>query len=104
MAAKSKTAETETRKPVVVTTEKRGVFFGYLVADHSPERVILSDARNCIYWSADVRGFLGLAATGPTKECKVGPKTPEVTLLKITSIATCSPEAATAWEAGPWNS
>ena len=91
-------------KPVIVTTESRGVFFGYLVSDQSPERVVLSNARNCVCWSSDVKGFLGLAATGPTKSCKVGPKTPELTLLKVTSLATCTPESAKAWEEGPWNS
>jgi hypothetical protein len=90
--------------PTIVTTEHRGVFFGYLKSDQSPDRVILTDARNCVYWSSDVKGFLGLAANGPTKTCKIGPKTPELTLLKVTSLATCTPESAKTWEEGPWNS
>jgi hypothetical protein len=91
-------------KPVIVTTEYRGVFFGYLKADHSPGRVILTRARNCIYWSSDVRGFVGLAATGPSESCNVGPETPEMTLFGITSIAACTPAAVEAWRAAPWSS
>src|SRR6185437_2017311 len=72
MATSSKTTK---RQPVVVTTEHRGVFFGYLLEDKSPDRVILEDARMCVYWSAKVHGVLGLAATGPDKDSRVGPKT-----------------------------
>ena len=35
--------------PVVVTTEHRGVFFGY-TADTSGDVIHLRAARNCIYW------------------------------------------------------
>lgn len=104
MAAKPKTtASLNKRNPVVVTTEHRGVFFGYLREDKSPDRVILDDARMCIFWSAKVHGVLGLAATGPDKDSRVGPKTPQATLLKITAIIQCTDEAADKWEAEPWN-
>ena len=52
--------------PVVVTTEHRGVFFGYLDGSRDSETALLRDAQMCVYWSADVRGVLGLAATGPS--------------------------------------
>ena len=89
---------------VVVTTEFRGVFFGQLKQDEAPESVVLTDARNCIYWTASIRGVLGLAATGPGLGCRIGPKVPEITLWKITGIFVCTKEAAKAWEAAPWNS
>lgn len=87
---------------VMVTTEHRGVFFGYLVGEPSKEQVKLTRARNCVYWTQQVRGVFGLAATGPTKECKVGPAVPELTLLDVTSVATVTPEAVERWEASPW--
>jgi hypothetical protein len=102
--SKSKADPAERGRAVVVTTEHRGVFFGYLATDDSPEKVVLADGRNCVYWSSDVRGFLGLAATGPTRSCKVGPKAPQLTVMKVTAIADCSEEAAKAWEEGPWQS
>lgn len=93
---------TKTQKPraVLVTTEHRGVFFGY-ATDTSGETITLKNARNCIYWSASVKGFLGLAATGPNADCKIGPRA-DLTLRAITSVAEVTPEAVTAWEAQPW--
>ena len=92
------------KRYVLVTTEHRGVFAGYLNGDQTGDEsvVTLTDARNCIHWSADVKGFLGLAATGPSASCKVGPKAPKLTLQKVTSVADCTPEAVRAWESAPW--
>ena len=59
MAKKAKGTE----RAVLVTTEHRGVFFGY-ATDPDGDTITLRACRNAIYWSADVRGFLGLAATG----------------------------------------
>ncbi len=86
---------------VVVTTEHRGVFFGY-ATDTSGDVIHLRAARNCVYWSHGVRGFMGLAATGPDKRSKVGPAA-DIEVRKITSVIKCSPEATAAWEAAPWS-
>ena len=87
-------------KAVLITTEFRGVFFGYL-KDYkkAPEQITLTGARNCIYWSASVGGFLGLAAKGPDKECRIGVRVPEVTLYKVTSVTPVKDAAVKAWEA-----
>lgn len=88
-------------KPVLVTTEFRGVFFGYVKNakdDGSPEAIKLFNVRNCIYWSSDCGGFLGLAANGPTKSCKIGTQVPELTLYKITSVSPVTDKAVEAWE------
>lgn len=60
-------------RPVVVTTAHRGVFFGYATKTEG-EQIALKRARLCIYWSRDVRGFMGLAASGPTSTCRIGPR------------------------------
>jgi hypothetical protein len=87
-------------KAVLITTEFRGVFFGYLKEDKkAPEQITLTNARNCIYWSASVGGFLGLAAKGPDKECRIGVRVPEVTLYKVTSVTAVEDAAVKAWEA-----
>jgi hypothetical protein len=88
-------------RAVVVTTQHRGVFFGY-AADVDGAIIKLRAARNCVYWSSDVKGFMGLAATGPNKSCKIGPAA-DISLRDITSVMECSPEAATAWESAPWS-
>lgn len=66
-------------KPVLVTTEFRGVFFGFIKNDKKcPAEITLTNVRNCIYWSSDCNGFLGLAATGPTSGCRIGAHIPSV--------------------------
>ena len=90
----------QTERPVLVTTGHRGVFFGY-AGDVDGDTIRLRDCRNVVYWSADVRGFIGLAANGPSKTCKVGPAA-TMTLRNITSVAEVTPEAVKAFEAAPW--
>ena len=87
-------------RAVVVTTAHRGVFFGY-AKETDGETIRLSKARLCVHWSADVRGFMGLAATGPTKGCRIGPPA-DITLRAITSVIEVTPAAVERWEAAPW--
>lgn len=97
--AKSKASEY-----VLVTTSLaagRGVFAGLLVEGRD-DVVVLAEARNCIFWSVDVKGFLGLANTGPSKNCRIGPAVPSLKLHGVTSIARCTAEAQAAWEGQPW--
>ncbi len=93
----------EKPKAVVVCTEHRGVFFGYVKADSTPEKIVLTEARNAVYWSQSTHGVLGLAATGPKKDCRIGPAIPELTLWRITAVLACTAEAVSAWEASPWS-
>lgn len=90
-------------RAVVVTTEYKGVFFG-LVVDESkaPNQITLSGVRNCVYWPESVRGFLGLAVSGPTKGSKVGPAAAVSTLYKLTGVFDCSPAAIQAWNEAAW--
>jgi hypothetical protein len=87
-------------RPVVVTTAHRGVFFGY-ANDTDGEQIALKRARLCIYWSSDVKGFMGLASDGPNKDCKIGPAA-DITLRNITAVLECTPAAVEAWEKAPW--
>lgn len=93
--------ETEER-PVLVTTAYRGVFFGYATATGGTT-ISLNRARNCLYWSHDVKGFLGLCTTGPTASCRTGPPA-DIELRDITCVAEVQPGAVKAWEAAPWAS
>ena len=93
--------KTNGERYVMVTTEHRGVFAGY-ATDTSGEIIALRAARNCIYWSSDVKGFLGLASTGPTEDCKIGPAA-DIELRKITAVASVTPEAQAKWEQAPWS-
>ena len=85
-------------KPVLVTTEFRGVFYGEVIDDSkTPDKITLANARNCIYWSADCGGFLGLASGGPTDDCNIGKQVSRLTLYKITSVTPVSEVAAEKW-------
>ena len=88
------------QRPVIITTAQRGVFFGY--ADKTDGDIVkLSRARNCVYWSADVKGFMGLAANGPSANCRIGPAA-DITLRGVTAVLEVTPEAVTRWEGAPW--
>jgi hypothetical protein len=88
--------------PLVVTTE-RGVFFGYGTPDLNAEHVRLTQARMVVYWSADCRSVVGLAANGPSNGCKVGPAAPALIVRNVTAIIECSNEAAKKFEGAPWS-
>lgn len=91
-------------RAVVVTTKDRGVFFGYLIGEATREKVSISRARNVVYWDVATRGFLGLASTGPTPGCRVGPAAGgESTLFDITGVFGCTQEAARRFEDAPWS-
>jgi hypothetical protein len=84
--------------PVLVTTEFRGVFFGYVEKDkHLPEEITLSKVKNCIYWASSIGGFLDLASKGPDDQCKIGAEVPELRLFKVTSITPVTEEAEKKW-------
>lgn len=87
-------------RPVLVTTEHRGVFFGWATKTDG-NTIVLTRGRNCVYWSADVHGFMGLAANGPSKSCRVGPPA-DIELRAITSVTEVTPEAVAKWEANAW--
>jgi hypothetical protein len=87
----------------MITTEFRGVFFGYMSEMPTDNSVTLKRAQNCVYWSSDVKGFMGLAANGPTEKCKVGPAVPSIVLNKITAVIEVSEKAEKAWLTSPWN-
>lgn len=88
-------------RPVVVTTSYRGVFFGY-TEDTKAEIIVLAQARNCLYWPAEQKGFIGLATTGPVAECRIGPAAESFEVRSITGVLSCSDEAVKAWERAPW--
>ena len=93
-------AKNATKRPVIVTTAHRGVFFGY-ASDTDGAQIALTHARLCVYWSADMQGFMGLAAQGPSPSCKIGPAA-DITLRDITSVLEVTPEAEKRWCSAPW--
>lgn len=88
---------------VVVTTEHKGVFGGYGPdAPDADGRIVLTDARMCVYWHESVKGVTGLAAVGPIGASRISPKVPQLTLTGVTSVMVATPEAAEQWEKVAW--
>lgn len=87
-------------RAVIVTTAHRGVFFGYTDKTDG-ETITLKRARLCVYWSSDLKGFMGLAAQGPSSSCRIGPPA-DITVRSITAVVEVSPEATKRWEDAPW--
>lgn len=97
----AETKEAKSQRAVLVTTEFRGVFFGY-AKDTSGDTIHLAKARNCVYWPEGTKGFLGLASVGPLKGSRIGPPA-DIELRKITCVAEVTEAAAKAWEDAPWS-
>ena len=94
----------ENKKAVVVTTENRGVFFGYVEDDSKcPSEITLSNVRMCVYWNAEVKGVLGLASSGPNKGCRITHSVPSFKAYKVTGVMECNPQATEAWEKSFWS-
>ena len=87
-----------TERPVLVTTEYRGVFFGY-AEDTSGDTITLKRSRNCIYWPSKQGGFLGLASEGPAAGSRIGAWVDQFEARKVTSVTEVSAEAEAAWKA-----
>lgn len=85
-------------RPVIVCTEHRGVFFGYVEGDtKGADPIDLKRARMAIYWGTK-RGIMQLAETGPTESSRISARA-DMEVRKITAILECTPESAAAWEA-----
>ena len=87
-------------RPVIITTAHRGVFFGY-ATNTTGGQIALKKAQLCVYWSSDLKGFMGLASQGPSGSCRIGAPA-DITLRNITAVVEVTPEAAARWESAPW--
>ena len=96
----TKPANSDKAIPVVVCTDKRGVVFGYCQnVDARP--LTLTDARMCLYWSADVGGVFGLGDVGPTNGCKISATLSQITLEGVTAVFSVKTDAEKAWVNAP---
>jgi len=83
-------------RPVIVTTEHRGVFFGYATDTTGPS-IDLKRARMAIYFGT-TRGLMELAETGPTEISRISARA-DIEVRKITAVIEVAPAAVANWEA-----
>lgn len=93
--------------PVLITTDntKRGVFMGLINPDDAEKETLeAEEVRMAVYWSADVRGVIGLAAKGPSASCRISPAAKKATIKGVTAVMELTDEALKAWRKEPWKS
>jgi hypothetical protein len=99
-------SKTKKHRWVVAVTDKdhREIVAGNLVAyDLATGVAVLTDVRMAVYYSANVRGVAGLAATGPTEGCRITRTVPRWELVGVSSVLDATEEARLAWEREPWS-
>jgi hypothetical protein len=86
-------------KPVLITTQHRGVFAGLIPDDQdlTAKAIPLAGARMAIYWGT-TKGLMELCETGPTSKSKISAPADIPMLHDITAIFAISDKA---WE--KWN-
>jgi hypothetical protein len=87
--------ESGTERPVIVTTEYKGVFYGW-ATDTSRDVIHLKRARMAIYWGT-TRGILELAETGPTSKSRISAMA-DLEVRKITAVIEVTQAAVKQWE------
>ncbi len=86
-------------KPVLVTTQHRGVFAGLVEDDHdmSARDFALKEARMAIYWGT-TKGVMQLASTGPTDRSRISASADIPMLHDVTAIFAITDEAWAKWQ------
>lgn len=85
-------------KPVLVTTQHRGVFAGLVEADQDlgAKTLGLKEARMAIYFGT-TRGLMELADTGPTAKSRISAPADIPVLHDITAVFEIKEEAWKKW-------
>lgn len=87
-------------KPVLITTEYRGVFAGLIAVDQdlTARSMPLKGAKMAIYWGT-TRGVMELCEVGPNSRSKISLPADIPMLHGITAIFDIAPDAWKKWQA-----
>lgn len=86
-------------KPVLVTTQHRGVFYAEISESTDLTQSTLTDLKNArmaIYWGTK-RGVMELAEVGPNNNSKISAKADIPVLHGVTAVFSVTEEAAKKW-------
>ena len=85
-------------KPILITTEYRGVFAGLVPDDQdmTARTMRVEQARMAIYWGT-TRGVMQLAETGPTEKSRISAPAAIDALHGITAVFSITDEAWARW-------
>ncbi|MEP3072846.1 hypothetical protein [Maricaulis sp.] len=89
-----------TMKPVLVTTQHRGVFAGLIPDDQdlTAKAMPLKGAKMAIYWGT-TKGLMQLCEEGPTSKSKISSPADIPMLHDITAVFGISDDAWKKWQA-----
>jgi hypothetical protein len=94
----TRTERADGERPVIVCTEHRGVFFGYVAGETlGVDPIKLRGARMAIYWGT-LRGVMELAEVGPNTRSKISSRA-TIEVRKVTAVFEVTDQAMEAWEA-----
>jgi len=87
-------------KPVLITTQHRGVFAGLISNDQgvAAKAMPLKSAKMAIYWGTS-KGVMELAETGPTSKSRISAPADIPMLHDITAVFDITDKAWEAWSA-----
>lgn len=105
MSKQKENQKVKNKIPVLITTDstKRGVFMGFIDPDDAAKETLeAEEVRMAVYWSHEVRGVIGLAATGPDKNCRISKPAKKAVLKGVTAVLEITDEALKAWRKEPW--
>lgn len=90
--------------PIIVSSDQRFLVFGYTLDELDKKPLRMFHTRLILWWSSDVRGLWGLAASGPSDGCRVTVPAVYTIIHDPQLVVECSTAAAAAFERGPWGS
>ena len=84
---------------VLITTQHRGVFAGFILADQdlTAKNMPLKNARMAIYWGT-TRGVMELCESGPTAKSRISAPADIPMLHDITAVFAISDKAWDKWQ------
>lgn len=85
--------ENEGKRFFIVLTEFKEIFAGWSDSDPNADIITLYKARQVIYYSAETKGLLGLAANGPGKDSRISNECPSMVIRKPVNILVASDSA-----------
>ena len=87
-------------RAVIVTTEYRGVFFGYVPDDirvDTNSTLSLNKAKMAICWGTD-KGLMQLCSEGPNSNSKISSEADILALHKVTAVFAVTKGAEEKWK------
>lgn len=93
----------EKLRAVLIWTNRNECWFGFTTDPLHAENMELEKPRICLRYGEDCKGIIGLAVSGPTPNCRVGPIAEKAFIRGIEwAVDVVNEDAIKAWDMGYW--